>query len=189
PADANETAAAWATALESATGPVALILSRQNLPVLDGTAERAPDGTAQGGYVLWEASPISDAVGHTGTEPDVILIATGSEVQLAVAAAQTLTELDVAARVVSMPCLEWFEQQPEEYREAVLPSRVRARVAVEAGLPLSWWKLVGDAGQVVGIDHYGASADQATLFREFGLTADAVVEAARASLTKASEGR
>ena len=120
---------------------------------------------------------------------DVILIATGSEVQLAVAAAQTLAEHDVAARVVSMPCLEWFEQQPDDYREAVLPSRVRARVAVEAGLPLSWWRLVGDEGQVVGIDHYGASADQATLFREFGLTADAVVEAAHATLTMASEER
>jgi transketolase len=186
PADANETAAAWATALESADGPVALILSRQNLPVLDGTAERATVGTARGGYVLQDSSLSADTA---GTEPDVLLIATGSEVQLAVAAAQTLAEHDVAARVVSMPCLEWYEQQPDDYREAVLPSRVRARVAVEAGLPLSWWRLVGDAGQVVGIDHYGASADQATLFREFGLTADAVVEAAHATLTMASEER
>jgi transketolase len=184
PGDGNETVAAWATALENRNGPVALVLTRQNVPVLDGTAELAIDGTARGGYVL--VDPTRD--GQTQNLPDVILIGTGSEVQLAVAAAATLSEAGVAARVVSMPCLEWFDQQPIEYRESVLPPQVRARVAVEAGLPLSWWRLVGDHGRVVGIDHYGASADQVTLFREFGITADAVVQAARESLAAVSEG-
>jgi transketolase len=171
PADANETVAAWAAALEHGSGPVALALTRQNVPVLSGTAP-AREAVARGGYVLVD----SDG------DPDVVLIASGSEVQLAVSAAQALAAEAVAARVVSMPCLEWFAQQPAEYRDTVLPPRVRARVAVEAGSPLSWWRWVGDAGRVVGLDHYGASADQATLFREFGLTAEAVAEAARASL-------
>jgi transketolase len=180
PADANETVAAWATALEHRNGPVALALTRQSVPVLAGTAERAADGTARGGYVLGDAEP--------GSPPDVLLIATGSEVQLAVSAAASLTAEGVNARVVSMPCLEWFDQQPREYRDSVLPPQVRARVAVEAGSTLSWWRIVGDDGRVVGIDHYGASADQATLFDEFGITADAVIEAARQSL-QATSGR
>ena len=178
PADANETVAAWATALEHRNGPVALALTRQSVPVLAGTAERAADGTARGGYVLGDTEP--------GSPPDVLLIATGSEVQLAVAAAASLTAEGVNARVVSMPCLEWFDQQPREYRDSVLPPQVRARVAVEAGSTLSWWRIVGDEGRVVGIDHFGASADQATLFDEFGITADAVVEAARQCLQAAS---
>jgi transketolase len=182
PADANETAAAWGAALDARSGPVALVLSRQNLPVLDSTAQLAAVGTARGGYVLHDPQPGGQ------TDPDVILMGTGSELQLAMSAARTLAEEGVAARVVSMPCLEWFDQQPDEYRDSVLPPGVRARVAVEAGLPLSWWHIVGDTGRVVGIDHYGASADQATLFREFGLTAEAVADAARASLT-ATGGR
>ncbi len=179
PADANETVAAWAVALENRSGPVALALTRQNVPVLAGTAERAAEGTAHGGYVLVDAAT---AGSQTPGLPDVLLIATGSEVQLAVAAASTLAEAGIAARVVSMPCMEWFDQQPLEYRESVLPPQVRARVAVEAGSPLSWWRMVGDSGRVVGIDHFGASADQVTLFDKFGITAEAVVKAAHESL-------
>jgi len=172
PADANETVAAWAATLEQRGGPVALALSRQNLPVLDGTADRANAGVARGGYVLR----------HSEGTPDVLVIATGSEVQLAVAAADQLATDGVQARVISMPCQEWFTQQPDDYRNAVLPPDVTARVAVEAGAALTWRPFVGDRGRVVGIDHFGASADHATLFREFGFTADAVVTAAKESM-------
>jgi transketolase len=180
PADANETVAAWATALDQRGGPVALALTRQNVPVLDGTADLAGSGVPRGGYVLSDTSPESD-------DPDIVIVATGSEVQLAVAAAAELVADGVHARVVSMPCLEWFDAQPQEYRETVLPPSVRARVAVEAGSPLSWWRVVGDKGRVVGIDHYGASADQATLFREFGVTTGAVVAAARETVAAIRE--
>ncbi len=172
PADANETVAAWAAALEHRTGPVAMALSRQNLPVLDGTSDAAAVGVTHGGYVLRD----------TPTTPDVCLIATGSEVQLAVAAAEQLASDGVHARVVSMPCLEWFAQQPRDYQDSVLPPAVSARVAVEAAATLTWRPVVGDRGRVIGIDHYGASADQATLFREFGFTVEAVVAAARESI-------
>ncbi len=118
--------------------------------------------------------------------PDVLLIATGSEVQLATAAADLLEREGTAARVISMPCLEWFQDQPASYQEQVLPKKVRARVAVEAGSPLSWWRLVGDRGRVVGIDHYGASAAAETLFTEFGFTAESVADAARESLSEVS---
>jgi len=168
PADANETVAAWVATMEHRTGPVALTLTRQGVPVLEETQRLAGSGVARGGYVLVEP--------EAGL--DVVLMATGSEVQLAVAAASTLSQRGINARVVSMPCQEWFDQQPADYQESVLPRAVRARVAVEAASPLSWWRYVGDAGQVVGIDHYGASADAKTLFREFGFTADAVVDAA-----------
>ncbi len=172
PADANETAYAWRTVLArgAAGGPVGLILTRQGVPVLSGTDA---DGVARGGYVLSEAG---------GGEPDVLLIATGSEVQLAVAAQKMLADKDIDARVVSMPCLEWFESQPVDYRDAVLPPAVSARVAVEAGIAQSWHKLVGDTGQIVSIEHYGASADEKTLFREFGFTAEAVAAAAERAL-------
>jgi transketolase len=172
PADANETVAAWAAALEHRTGPIAMALSRQNLPVLDGTSDAAAEGVARGGYVLRD----------TPTAPDVCLIATGSEVQLTVAAAERLASDGVQARVVSMPCLEWFTQQPRDYQDAVLPPAVSARVAVEAAATLTWRPVVGDRGRVIGIDHYGASADQATLFREFGFTVEAVVAAARETI-------
>ena len=175
PGDANETVAAWAAALGHRAGPTALALSRQNLPVLEGTAELAAAGVPRGGYVLRD----------TAQHPDVLLMATGSELQLAMAAAASLEAEGAAARVVSMPCQEWFVAQPQEYRDAVLPPSVSARVAVEAGVPLSWRPFVGDRGEVVGIDHFGASADQATLFAEFGLTVDAVVAAARRSLEAA----
>ena len=176
PADANETAAAWAAALDRPDGPVALALTRQNVPVLPGTGQVGTrDAVRRGGYVLSD-SP---------SPAQVLLLATGSEVQLALGAQQELAGAGIAARVVSMPCLEWFADQPQDYRDSVLPPGTRARVAVEAGVSLSWYRWVGDAGRIVGLDHYGASADQETLFRRFGLTVNAVAEAARASLAAA----
>jgi transketolase len=176
PADANETAGAWKAALEDKHHPSGLALTRQNVPVLEGTSI---DAVAKGGYV----------VGDFGAADDdhVILIGTGSELQLAVEAAKTLATEGIAARVVSMPCFEWFEAQDEAYRESVLPAGVKARVAVEAGIAQPWYRYVGDAGEIVSIEHYGASADAATLFREFGFTADAVVDAARGSLAKTKQ--
>lgn len=168
PADANETAYAWRTILArgNGSGPVGLILTRQGVPILEGTNV---EGVAKGGYIL----------GDPGAEdPDVVLIATGSEVQLAVEAQKLLADKDIVARVVSMPCVEWFESQPEDYRDSVLPPSVSARVAVEAGVAQSWHKLVGDTGRIVSIEHYGESADYKTLFREFGFTAEAVAAAA-----------
>ncbi|WP_116050658.1 transketolase [Amycolatopsis palatopharyngis] len=172
PADANETAAAWKAVLEDIHAPSGLALTRQNVPVLEGTREKAAEGVARGGYVLADTE---------GT-PDVVLIGTGSEVQLAVEARNTLAAEGVAARVVSMPCVEWFDAQDEAYRESVIPSGVRARVAVEAGIAQSWYRFVGDAGEIVSIEHFGASADFQTLYREFGITADAVADAARRSI-------
>ncbi|NIJ11737.1 transketolase [Saccharomonospora amisosensis] len=172
PADANETAAAWKAALQDVHAPTGLALTRQNVPVLEGTTA---EGVARGGYVLAEAD---------GGTPDVVLIATGSEVQLALQARKTLQAEGVATSVVSMPCVEWFDQQDADYRDAVIPPAVRARVAVEAGVAQPWHRFVGDAGEVVSIEHFGASADYATLFREFGITAEAVVAAARRSLAR-----
>lgn len=177
PADATETAAAWKAIVERSE-PVGLILSRQNLPVFP----RGEQGFAQadvnrGAYVLLEASKET---------PDVILIGTGSEVQLAVAAREVLEAEGIATRVVSAPSLEWFAEQDADYRASVLPPSVRARVSVEAGIALSWHSIVGDAGRTVSIEHYGASADAATLFREFGITAEAVIAAARESIAAAT---
>ena len=172
PADANETAAAWKAVLEDVHHPSGLALTRQNVPVLEGTSS---EGVARGGYVLAEASNGS---------AEVVLIGTGSEVQLAVQARTALEAGGVPTRVVSMPCVEWFDAQDEQYRESVLPSGVRARVAVEAGVAQPWHRFVGDAGEIVSIEHFGASADFTTLFREFGFTADAVADAARRSLAK-----
>ncbi|ART70284.1 transketolase [Mycobacterium dioxanotrophicus] len=173
PGDPNETAYAWKTVLERTanTGPVGLILTRQGVPVLEGTSA---EGVARGGYVLGGGKPADDA--------DVVIIATGSELQLAVAAQKALAEKDIVAAVVSMPCVEWFEKQPQDYQDSVLPPSVSARVAVEAGIAQPWHKLVGDTGQIVSIEHYGASADDKTLFREFGFTPEAVVAAAERSL-------
>ena len=172
PADANETAYAWRTVLArgNGSGPVGLILTRQGLPILEGTNY---EGVAKGGYILGDAG---------GDEPDVVLIATGSEVQLAVEAQKLLAAKDIVARVVSMPCVEWFESQSDEYRNSVLPPSVSARVAVEAGIAQCWHKLVGDTGEIVSIEHYGESADAKTLFREFGFTPEAVVDAAERTL-------
>ncbi|MFJ2900980.1 transketolase [Streptomyces sp. NPDC087212] len=174
PADANETATAWGEILKRhATDPAphGLALTRQGVP----TYPPNPDA-AKGGYVLQE-SP-------TGTV-DVVLIATGSEVQLAVAAREALAAEGIGARVVSMPSVEWFEQQPLTYCESVLPPAVRARVAVEAGIALTWYRFVGDAGRIVSLDHFGASADAKVLFAEFGFTAENVASAARESLAAA----
>lgn len=172
PGDANETAAAWKATLERHdAGPVGLALTRQNLPVLEGTSAA---GVARGGYVL---------AAESGSEaPSVILMATGSELQLAVQARTVLESEGIATRVVSMPCVEWFDAQDAGYRESVLPKAVRARVSVEAGIAMPWHRFTGDAGENVSLEHFGASADYQTLFREFGLTTEAVVEAARRSL-------
>ncbi|OOL30415.1 transketolase [Rhodococcus rhodochrous] len=175
PGDANETSFAWAAALENKTGPTALALTRQDVPVLEGTREKAAEGLARGAYVLAEAS--------TGT-PEVVLLGTGSELQLAVAAREVLEADGVPTRVVSVPVLDWFLEQDQAYRDEVLPPAVRARVSVEAGLAMPWYRLLGDAGEAVSLEHFGASADHKTLFREFGITAEAVVDAARRSLTR-----
>ncbi|HSU74075.1 MAG TPA: transketolase family protein, partial [Terrabacter sp.] len=179
PADANETAAAWAQILTNADGPAALCLTRQPVPTWDRTKFGKVNGVAKGAYVLVEESRAGD--------PDVILVATGSEVQLAVRAAERLEKSKIATRVVSMPCREWFEKQSRSYQDKVLPPAVRARVSVEAGVSMGWHDVVGDAGRCVSIEHFGASADQATLFREFGFTPEAVVKAAKDSI-KAAHG-
>ncbi|MEU8576593.1 transketolase [Streptomyces asoensis] len=174
PADANETAVAWAEILKrhaTRPAPHGLALTRQGVP----TYPANPDA-AKGGYVLAESST---------TTPDVVLIATGSEVRLAVAARESLEAEGIGVRVVSMPSVEWFEEQPREYRDRVLPPSVRARVAVEAGIGLTWYRFVGDAGRIVSLEHFGASADAGTLFAEYGFTAENVAAAARESLAAA----
>ncbi|MFK4067779.1 transketolase [Streptomyces sp. NPDC029674] len=177
PADANETAIAWREILKRWTkefgkgAPHGLALTRQGVP----TYERNEDA-AKGGYVLFEAE---------GGSPEVVLIGTGSEVQLAVEAREQLQAAGVPTRVVSMPSVEWFEEQDQGYRDSVLPPSVKARVAVEAGIGLTWHRFVGDAGRIVSLEHFGASADAKVLFREFGFTADAVAEAARESIAAA----
>ena len=181
PGDANETAVAWRTILEHTDRPAGLILSRQNVPTLDRQRFGSAEGTAKGAYVLKEGS----AAGG-GSLPEVILIATGSEVSIAVAAADTLESQGISTRVVSMPCQEWFAAADQGYRDEVLPPRVRARVSVEAAVPMGWREYVGDAGRIISIDHFGASADAATLFREFGFTPAAVVAAAQESIQAAA---
>ncbi|MBD7982584.1 transketolase [Oerskovia merdavium] len=180
PADANETAWAWRTILEHDDRPAGLILTRQNVPTFprgtDGFADAS--GTAKGGYVLLDTE---------GT-PDVILIGTGSEVQLAVEAREQLAADGIAARVVSLPSREWFDAQSPEYRESVLPAAVKARVSVEAGIAQGWRDLVGDAGRSVSLEHYGASADYKILYREFGITSEAVASAAKESIEAARTG-
>ncbi|MHB8273541.1 MAG: transketolase [Dermatophilaceae bacterium] len=180
PGDANETAVAWRTILEHTDRPAGLVLSRQAMPTLDRETFGSAEGTTKGAYVLAEGSASSG--------PTVILIATGSEVSLAVAAREILESQGISTRIVSMPCREWFDAQDQSYRDEVLPPSVRARVSVEAGVPMGWRDIVGDAGRIVSIDHSGASADAATLFREFGFTPAAVVAAARESI-QAAGGR
>ena len=171
PGDPNETAYAWRSIIArgNGSGPVGFVLTRQGIPVLEGTDS---DGVARGGYVL----------GGGSAQADVILIATGSELQIAVEAKKMLADKNITAAVVSMPCIEWFESQPQDYRDSVLPPTVSARVAVEAGIAQSWYKLVGDCGEIVSIEHYGESADDKTLFREFGFTPEAVVAAAERTM-------
>ncbi|MGM7643628.1 transketolase [Nocardia sp. JW2] len=188
PGDANETAYAWRTILERDSdehashfhtydaphqdGPSALALTRQDVPTLEGTSY---EGVRRGGYVLAEAS--------TGT-PELILVGTGSELQLAVEARTTLEAQGIPTRVVSMPCVEWFDAQDQAYRDEVFPPAVRARVVVEAGIAMPWYRFVGDAGEIVSIEHFGASANFKKLYSEFGITADAVVAAAQRTLDK-----
>ena len=185
PADANETVWAWRCALEHTDRPTALCLTRQNLPVLDrastgvaGTALAAAEGVARGGYVLADAS---------NGQPQVILIGTGSEVPICLAARERLEGDGTPTRVVSMPCQEWFAAQDEVYRESVIPRGVKARVSVEAAVAMSWYRIVGDEGECVSIEHFGASAPYQVLFEQFGFTPDRVVAAARASLSRTGD--
>ena len=173
PADANEVVVAWRE-IVNRSNPVGLLLSRQNLPVINREKFASSDGVARGAYALNDVA-----------RPDVILIATGSEVSLALSAAELLAGENIKARVVSAPCLEWFKAESHEYRESVLPSSVRARVSIEAGVAQGWRDLIGDAGEAISLEHFGASASHSTLFREFGFTADAIVAAARRSMTRA----
>jgi transketolase len=175
PADATETAIAWRTVIEHIDRPAGLILSRQNLPVIDRSKHGSADGVARGAYVLAEAS--------TGTA-EVILIATGSEVSIALEARELLEADGAPTRVVSMPCREWFEAQDASYQQEILPPRIKARVSVEAAVALGWRDFVGDAGECLSIEHFGASAPYQTLLEQFGFTADRVVAAAHASLSK-----
>lgn len=172
PADATETTEAWRAALLNRHAPTALILTRQNLPVLDRTALAPAAGALRGGYVLWQSAP----------QPDVIIIGTGSEVHIALAAAKLLVAKNIAVRVVSLPSWELFDRQPQEYRESVLPRAVRARVAIEAGRTVGWEHYVGLDGAVIGIDRFGVSAPFGTIYKEFGLTAEAVAARAEALL-------
>jgi transketolase len=172
PGDANETVFAWKKILENTDRPVGIILSRQNLPVFDRTIFAPAELTERGGYVLADGT-------------DVILIGTGSEVQIAVAARELLAAEGISARVVSMPSVEWFNEQDAAYREEVLPAALRARVSVEAGITPPWKFFVGDAGESIGVDHFGASASEAVLYKEFGVTAEAVASAAKSSIAKA----
>ncbi|MFJ7905043.1 transketolase [Streptomyces sp. NPDC096198] len=176
PADANETTACWQTILEHTNRPAGLILSRQNLPILDrDSGDFAPaHEAARGGYVLADAP--------AGAEPAVILIATGSEIHIALDARDLLAAEGLAVRVVSMPCREWFAGQPQSYQDSVLPPSVRARVSVEAAVAQGWREIVGDAGRVISLEHYGASADYQRLYTEFGITPGAVAAAARDSI-------
>ncbi len=174
PADANETVACWQTVLEHTDRPAGLVLSRQNLPTFPRDADGFSDvsNVHRGGYVLLDTEGV----------PDVVLIGTGSEVQLAVEARALLAEKGVAARVVSMPCIEWFNEQEAAYRETVVPPTVKARVSVEAGVKMGWREIVGDHGRMVSIEHYGASADYERIYTEFGITAQAVADSAEDSI-------
>jgi len=175
PADANETAVAWRVALEREDGPVALLLSRQTIPVLDRAVLASADELERGGYVLWDSSAGEDM-------PELILISTGAEVAPTLQAARALSADGVRARVVAMPCMELFEAQPHEYRDQVLPADVGARLAVEPGATMSWWKWVGSGGDVLGLDRFGASAPGTKVLEELGFTAENIAARARALL-------
>jgi transketolase len=179
PADANETVVCWRTILEHDAGPVGLVLSRQPIPVLDRDQFTSADGAARGGYVL--------ADGSDGVEQlDAIIVATGSEVAIAVDARTELAKDGLSVRLVSMPCREWFAAQPLSYQDSVLPPAVRVRVSVEAATGQGWRDVVGDAGRIVSLEHFGASADHGRLYREFGITPDAVADAVRDSIRDAA---
>ena len=180
PADANETSAAWIAALEAKEQPKALALSRQNLPVLEGTKEKAFEGVARGAYVLVEES---------ADTPEVILMASGSEVQYAVEAAKVLEAEGTATRVVSVPSMDWFMEQDDAYIDSVLPREVKARVSVEAATSMPWFRFLGEYGRAVSLEHFGASAPGAELFERFGFTTDNVVHTARETLECVREER
>jgi transketolase len=175
PSDASETVEAWRVALTHTDGPVGLVLTRQKLPVIDRKKFAPASGLAQGAYVL------ADAV---GSAPDLILIATGSEVSIALEAHARLTKDGIRSRVVSMPCWELFDAQPQSYRDAVLPPGVRARVSIEAASAFGWERYVGPGGRMISVNHFGASAPGPVVMREFGFTPDHVVETAKALLTQ-----
>lgn len=174
PADANETAVAWREIL-TRDKPVGLALSRQNLPVFERSASNSADGVAKGAYVIAEPK----------SAPDVILIATGSEVHVAIEASRILAEQNISARVVSAPCLEWFEEQSDSYKESVLPKNLRARVSIEAGVGAGWQKYVGDNGEIISLEHFGASASAGFLFKEYGFTPENIVVAAKRTIARA----
>ncbi len=184
PGDPNETVAAWRLAVERRDGPVGFGFTRQKVPVLPGTAELAADGVRRGGYILVEAA---DAAG-TATAPDLILIATGSELSLAMAAREMLEREGIRTRVVSLPCWERFAAQSAAYREMVLPADRAKRVSIEAGVSLGWDRWVGPEGAMVCIERFGASAPAADIFEAFGFTPDAVAHVARSVLTGTIRG-
>jgi transketolase len=190
PADANETVAAWKAVLENPHGPAGLCLTRQNVPTFprgvdaDGQHWATTEHVGKGGYVLIDVPSEDDDAGGI---PDVVLVGTGSEVQLAVEARARLAEEGIAARVVSMPCREWFDAQPQSWRDQVIPPMVRARVSVEAAVAQGWRELVGDAGRSVSLEHFGASAEYKRIYQEFGITVDAVVRAAKDSIDAAAK--
>jgi transketolase len=169
PCDGNETAEAWKVALMSDTGPVALALTRQGLPVLDRTAYPAAENLTRGAYILRDAKE---------GRPDLILIATGSEVHIALEAAKRIDESGVKVRVVNMPSWELFNRQDEAYRHRVLPPEIKARVAIEAGISQGWHRYVGDEGRIIALDRFGASAPSKILYEKFGFTPENVVETA-----------
>jgi transketolase len=171
PCDANETAHAWQVALQSQNGPVALVLTRQSVPTLDRKQFSAADGLHRGAYILSEPP---------NKKPDIILLASGSEVALALQGSEKLETHGIAARVVSMPSWELFEAQSKDYRLKVLPTDIRARLAIEAGSPIGWHRYVGDCGQILALDHFGASAPYTVLYDNFGLTSDRLAEKALA---------
>jgi len=185
PGDANETAEAWRVALQREDGPVALLLSRQNVLVLDRDEVASASGLERGAYVLWDSGAASGAgqdPGERSDEPELILISTGAEVPLTLQAGRTLAAEGTRVRVVSMPCMDLFEEQSREYRDEVLPPAVRARLAVEPGASISWGKWVGLDGDVVGLDRFGASAPGATVLEKLGFTVENVLARARALL-------
>jgi transketolase len=173
PGDPNETAEAWRVALERQDGPVALLLSRQDVEVLDRNEVASADGLERGGYTLWDAA---------GGEPELILISTGAEVGPTLQAARSLAEQGTRARVVSMPCMELFEAQEQSYRDEILPPAIRARLAIEPGARMCWWRWVGSDGDVLGLDRFGASAPGTTVLKELGFTAENIAARARALL-------
>ncbi|RMG41292.1 MAG: transketolase, partial [Methanobacteriota archaeon] len=174
PADANEVSEAWKIALKEKKRPVALALTRQGVPTLDRTKYAPAEGASRGAYVLYE----------TSENPELIIIATGSEVHIALQAAHKLEQDGKAVRVVSMPCMELFEEQDDDYKEKVLPKSIRKRVIIEAGVSFGWHQYAGDEGVIIGIDRFGASAPYKIIYEKFGLTADSVVEKARELLGK-----